>query len=176
MLGLLQNIREKPFYGIDLTTLMPFQDDKATFGGGFSTSLFSDIKPRVFERETAVPDEYHIWDDIGTKMPKLSYLFSMFTEESLFVHFYLFSGSRYQRLASIELYSRDWRFHKSDKIWIRRKSSPYEENNEFEYGAYIYFDYNTWKLAQKEMRIYYQSLELDPRSEESSGQGFAPSQ
>ena len=44
-------------------------------------------------------------------------------------------------------YSRDWRYHKEDKIWITRAPglAPLEKTSSFERGTYYFFDVNSWK-------------------------------
>lgn len=70
----------------------------------------------------------------------------------LMIHFHNFFLQRY---------SRDWRFHKDEGIWLRRQGSPLEKNNNYERGTYIYFDPHNWAKMQKDMTVEYDRLETN---------------
>ena len=47
-----------------------------------------------------------------------------------------------QYLAAHELKRQSWRFHKQHNAWFQRFTEPTITSDEYEQGAYVYFDYN----------------------------------
>jgi CCR4-NOT transcription complex subunit 2 len=68
--------------------------------------------------------------------------FAKFQLETLFYVFYNMPGDVLQLLAAIELYDREWRYHKDLKLWFTRAPGTAPG---FERGAYIYFDISHWE-------------------------------
>lgn len=62
-------------------------------------------------------------------------------------------------------YSRDWRYHKEERLWITRAPGmkPIKQEPSFEEGTYCYFDVNTWRKAHKEFHVEYDKLEDRPQ-------------
>lgn len=53
-------------------------------------------------------------------------------------------------MAARELKKRAWRFHKKFLTWFQRADEPVEMTDDFEAGAYVYFDWEKhWALRQK---------------------------
>ncbi|KAH7643795.1 CCR4-NOT transcription complex subunit 2 [Dermatophagoides farinae] len=115
------------------------------------------LKPH--EIDYSVPPEYLIFNSIRDKLAQIK--LTSYCEDLLFYLFYCLSGEHMQAEVGAELYSREWRFHKDEGIWITRKqgSQPLEQSSNFERGSYIYFDLNTWSKNQKEMLIEYDRLD-----------------
>jgi len=77
-----------------------------------------------------------------------------------------------QFLAAHELKRQSWRFHKQHNAWFQRFTEPTITNDEFEQGAYVYFDYNIvhddlqtgWCYRRKESFTFrYDALEDELR-------------
>lgn len=47
-----------------------------------------------------------------------------------------------QYLAAHELKRQSWRFHMHHSAWFQRFTEPTVTSDEYEQGAYVYFDYN----------------------------------
>lgn len=62
-------------------------------------------------------------------------------------------------------YSRDWRYHKEERLWITRAPGmkPTKQETTYEEGTYCYFDVMTWRKAHKEFRVEYEKLEDRPQ-------------
>lgn len=56
----------------------------------------------------------------------------------------------FRYLAARELKKQSWRFHKQYLTWFQRHSEPNQITDDFEQGAYIYFDWEgTWCERKK---------------------------
>ena len=88
-------------------------------------------------------------------------IFERFDTDTLFFIFYFCQGTLQQYLAARELKRQSWRFHKKFLTWFQRHEEPLAITEEYEEGAYIYFDYeNAWCQRKKvEFRFEYQFLE-----------------
>lgn len=65
--------------------------------------------------------------------------------DTLFYAFYYKQGTVQQFLASKALKEQSWRFHKQYQTWFQRHEEPKEITDEYELGAYRFFDYeSTW--------------------------------
>jgi CCR4-NOT transcription complex subunit 3 len=68
-------------------------------------------------------------------------LFERLDADALFFSFYHQQGTPQQYLAARELKRANWRFHKKYSAWFARREEPKVSNEEFEQGAYVYFDH-----------------------------------
>lgn len=68
--------------------------------------------------------------------------FTKFQLETLFYVFYNMPRDVLQLLAAVELYTREWRYHKDLKLWFTRAPGTTQG---YERGAYIYFDIKSWE-------------------------------
>lgn len=68
--------------------------------------------------------------------------FTKFQLETLFYVFYNMPRDVLQLLAAVELYNREWRYHKDLKLWFTRAPGTTQG---YERGAYIYFDIKSWE-------------------------------
>lgn len=84
------------------------------------------------------------------RLPKCYYMhapalrtnhFTKFQLETLFYIFYIMPHDVLELLAAVELYKRNWRYHKTLKLWFT--SPELEKSNGYE-GGYIYFDIKSW--------------------------------
>ncbi|TIA96361.1 hypothetical protein E3P96_03619 [Wallemia ichthyophaga] len=77
-------------------------------------------------------------------------LFSRLETDTLFYIFYYMQGTYQQYLAARELKKQSWRFHKQYLTWFQRHSEPSQITDDYEQGAYIYFDWEgTWCERKK---------------------------
>ena len=67
-------------------------------------------------------------------------------------------------LLSSVSYTRDWRYHKEEKIWITRAPNmrPTKVETTYEEGTYCYFDLGTWRKAHRDMKVEYDRLAERP--------------
>lgn len=88
-------------------------------------------------------------------------IFERLDIDTLFYIFYFRQGTYQQYLAGKELKRQSWRFHKKFMTWFQRHDEPVSITEEYEEGAYIYFDYEQdWCQRKKqEFRFEYRYLE-----------------
>ncbi|WFD31894.1 general negative regulator of transcription subunit 5 [Malassezia sp. CBS 17886] len=88
-------------------------------------------------------------------------LYSKFDVDTLFFIFYYRQGTYHQYLAARELKKQSWRFHKQYLTWFQRHSEPQAITDEYEQGAYVYFDWEgSWCQRRKgDFRFEYRWLE-----------------
>jgi len=81
-----------------------------------------------------------------------------------FFLFYLFGNDYIQLSAAHELYRRDWRYHKEDRLWLTRIKNimPDQKFDTYETGVYCVFDVQLWRKTHKSMRIDYEKLDGPP--------------
>lgn len=62
-------------------------------------------------------------------------------------------------------YSRDWRYHKEQRLWITRAPGmkPNKQEATYEEGTYCYFDMQSWRKTHKEFHVEYDKLEDRPQ-------------
>lgn len=153
--------------GHDLTTLglnlnSPERNIYATFGGPWA-----DYPCRIQDLEAKVPDEYLTNASIRDKLPNIK--LSKLSEDVLFYLFYNCPGEVYQVAAASELYSRDWRFHKSQRVWLTRSQygGVKEQTSTYEKGSYNVFDPVQWRKIPRDMTLEYKELEERPKLPQS---------
>ena len=88
-------------------------------------------------------------------------LYTKFDVDTLFYIFYYQPGTYHQYLAARELKKQSWRFHKQYLTWFQRHSEPQTITDEYEQGAYVYFDWEgSWCPRPKnDFRFEYRWLE-----------------
>nr|CAG4640862.1 EOG090X06CC [Eulimnadia texana] len=147
--------------GSDLTTLgLNLNSPEplyTNFGGPWA-----DNPCRPQDIDFHVPPEYQINAVIREKLAPLK--LSRYQEDLLFYLFYTYVGDVIQIMAATELYNRDWRFHKEERIWITRATGyPMNEKTAtFERGTYFCFDPHHWRKMTKELYVEYDKLEERP--------------
>ena len=70
-------------------------------------------------------------------------VFGKFCTDTLFFIFYHQQGTYQQYLAARELKKQSWRYHKKYLTWFQRLEEPKVTADDYEQGAYVYFDYDT---------------------------------
>ncbi|KAI2798641.1 CCR4-NOT transcription complex subunit 2 [Blomia tropicalis] len=144
--------------GYDITTINLNLNSKDRIYHNYP-GPWNDKQLKPFEIDYPVPPEYLVHHNVRDKIADIKT--NLYSEDLLFFLFYFFAGEQMQMLATNELYSRDWRFHKDEGIWLRRQGSPLEKNNNYERGTYIYFDPHNWAKMQKDMTVEYDRLETN---------------
>ena len=122
-------------------------------------SPFSDNQARAYEVDYQVPLEYQMGIQIRDKLPQVN--FNTLNEDTLFFLFYLFGNDYVQLSAATELYRRDWRYHKDERLWLTRIKNimPDHKYDMYETGVYCVFDVQLWRKTHKSMRIDYDKLD-----------------
>ena len=73
-------------------------------------------------------------------------------------------GDVLQLASAAELYSRDWRYHKEERVWITRAPNvePLVKTSSYERGTYYFFDAQNWRKVPKEFHLEHEKLEDRP--------------
>lgn len=142
-LGVNLNMQEKNLY--------------QSFGGPWSEQP---CRPQDIDCQ--VPPEYVTNTAISETLAPIK--LNRYGEDLLFYLFYNFGGEVFQLAAAAELYNRDWRYHKEERVWIARAPGveAIEKTPIFERGTYYVFDPNSWRKVQREMHLEYSKLEERP--------------
>ena len=87
-----------------------------------------------------------------------------FHDETLFYIFYTHAKDMMQQVASIELFNRNWRYHKELGMWLTKESGsePVQKTPMLERGSYIFFDPKSWEKIKREFVLVYDQLEDKP--------------
>ncbi|VDM09179.1 unnamed protein product [Wuchereria bancrofti] len=109
--------------------------------------------------EAKIPEVYKTNLLIGDKLAQIK--FSLLEEDALFYIFYNYPGEQYQIAAAYELYGKEWRYHKVERVWVKRLNyeSVTEQTNTFEKGMYYIFDPVHWRKMPRKMTLKYEDLE-----------------
>ncbi|XP_053169802.1 CCR4-NOT transcription complex subunit 2-like, partial [Scomber japonicus] len=109
-----------------------------------------------------VPSEYLTNIHIRDKLAAIK--LSRYGEDLLFYLYYMNGGDLLQLLAAVELFNRDWRYHKEERVWITRAPGmePTLKTNAYERGTYYFFDCLNWRKVAKEFHLEYDKLEERP--------------
>jgi len=147
--------------GADLTTLGLNLNSEVTlfptFGGPWA-----ETPCRPQDIDFHVPHEYLTNTTIREKLAPVK--LNRYKDDILFYMFYTNVGDVLQLAAAAELYNRDWRYHKDERVWITRAHGmmPSEKTATYERGTYYFFDVNLWKKVPKEFHLDYDKLEDRP--------------
>lgn len=147
--------------GSDLTTLGLNLNSPENLYPKFA-SPWASAPCRPQDIDFHVPSEYltniHIRDKLAAiKLPR-------YGEDLLFYLYYMNGGDVLQLLAAVELFNRDWRYHKEERVWITRAPGmePTMKTNTYERGTYYFFDCINWRKVAKEFHLEYDKLEERP--------------
>ncbi|OUC46127.1 NOT2 / NOT3 / NOT5 family protein [Trichinella nativa] len=108
--------------------------------------------------EGDIPEEYLTHSRVCERV--LPVKLNRYNEDLLFFMFYTFVGESYQIGAAAELYQRDWRYHKEERIWLTRAPGmvPTEKNATYEQGLYYVFDPLLWRKVLYMWKVAYECL------------------
>merc|ERR1719383_1617022 len=147
--------------GSDLTTLGLNLNSPENLYQNFA-SPWADTQCRPQDIDYHVPQEYLTNTMIRDKLAPIK--LSRYGDDLLFFLFYVFPGDVLQIATAAELFNRDWRYHKEERIWITRATGhePSVKTTTYERGHYYYFDCQNWRKGQKEFHLDYDKLEDRP--------------
>ena len=147
--------------GIDLTTLGLNLNSPENLYSTFQ-SPWIDLPCRPQDIDFHVPAEYLTNIYIRDKLAPIK--LNRYGEDLLFFLFYMNGGDVLQLASAAELYSRDWRYHKEERVWITRAPNvePLVKTSSYERGTYYFFDAQNWRKVPKEFHLEYEKLEDRP--------------
>nr|AMK01809.1 CNOT2 [Mytilus galloprovincialis] len=147
--------------GIDLTTLGLNLNSPENLYSTFQ-SPWADSPCRPQDIDFHVPAEYLTNIYIRDKLAPIK--LNRYGEDLLFYLFYMNGGDVLQLASAAELYSRDWRYHKEERVWITRAPGvdPILKTSTYEQGTYYVFDTKYWRKVHKEIYLEYEKLEDRP--------------
>lgn len=183
MVGLLAFIKtaeQKPqlthlALGTDLTTLGLNLNSQSNLHPRYR-SPFSRQMCRLQDLDCFVPSEYKTNAQLREKLAPIK--LTKYGDDLLFFVFYSYPGDIMQFAAAVELYNRDWRFHKEQGLWITRApgTEARVKTEAREEGKYIFFDYKTWTKITKDFILEYSMLEQRPVLPNLSALHYNPNQ
>ncbi|KAK4885115.1 hypothetical protein RN001_001386 [Aquatica leii] len=114
-----------------------------------------------------VPPEYLVNSAIRDKLAAVK--LNRYKDDLLFFMFYNNCGDVLQVAAALELYSREWRYHTEEKVWITQVPGMVllEKTSTYERGTYYFFDAHNWRKVAKEFHLDYSKLETRPVIQQS---------
>ncbi|KAI4799010.1 hypothetical protein KUCAC02_019300 [Chaenocephalus aceratus] len=147
--------------GSDLTTLGLNLNSPENLYPKFA-SPWASAPCRPQDIDFHVPSEYLTNIHIRDKLAAIK--LSRYGEDLLFYLYYMNGGDLLQLLAAVELFNRDWRYHKEERVWITRAPGmePTLKTNAYERGTYYFFDCLNWRKVAKEFHLEYEKLEERP--------------
>ncbi|KFK26062.1 hypothetical protein AALP_AA8G198100 [Arabis alpina] len=100
------------------------------------------ITPHAFPQTQApIINNPLLWERLGS---------DAYGTDTLFFAFYYQQNSYQQYLAAKELKKQSWRYHRKFNTWFQRHKEPKIATDEYEQGAYVYFDFQTPKDENQE--------------------------
>ncbi|KAF9927327.1 hypothetical protein FBU30_003326 [Linnemannia zychae] len=141
--------------GRDLTTLGLSLNSAEPLHGTFVSPWFEGPASSDVEAEFHVPACYNVQPP-----PPVQAKLGSVLDETLFYMFYSMPRDALQDAAAVELYNRQWRYHKELRLWLMKdQSSEPSKTPTFERGSYIFFDPNSWEKVKKDFIVMYDALE-----------------
>uniref|UniRef100_A0A8C7HV45 CCR4-NOT transcription complex subunit 2 n=1 Tax=Oncorhynchus kisutch TaxID=8019 RepID=A0A8C7HV45_ONCKI len=134
--------------GSDLTTLGLNLNSPENLYPKFA-SPWASAPCRPQDIDFHVPSEYLTNIHIRDKLAAIK--LSRYGEDLLFYLYYMNGGDLLQLLAAVELFNRDWRYHKEERVWITRAPGmePTLKTNAYERGTYYFFDCLNWRESSQ---------------------------
>merc|ERR1719384_1077946 len=113
-----------------------------------SCSIWAETPCRPQDIDFHVPHEYLTNTAIREKLAPVK--LNRYKDDILFYMFYTNVGDVLQLAAAAELYNRDWRYHKEERVWITRAPGmvPAEKTASYERGTYYFFDISSWRTGR----------------------------
>uniref|UniRef100_A0A671RDU2 CCR4-NOT transcription complex subunit 2 n=1 Tax=Sinocyclocheilus anshuiensis TaxID=1608454 RepID=A0A671RDU2_9TELE len=138
--------------GSDLTTL------------GLNLNSPENLYPKFASPWASAPCRPQDIGDIHFNKTLAAIKLGRYGEDLLFYLYYMNGGDLLQLLSAVELFNRDWRYHKEERVWITRAPGmePTLKTNTYERGTYYFFDCHNWRKVAKEFHLEYDKLEERP--------------
>jgi CCR4-NOT transcription complex subunit 2 len=122
---------------------------------------------QVVQAEPLYPSMHSLWSDsnfvvqpefklpacYAVNSPKLSFqIFQKFQVETLFYVYYSMPRDVLQVAAAQELHNRDWRYHKTLRLWLTRipNKVSFVKTVTYEKGTFKFFNPESWGFEDKE--------------------------
>uniref|UniRef100_A0A4W3JWR6 CCR4-NOT transcription complex subunit 2 n=1 Tax=Callorhinchus milii TaxID=7868 RepID=A0A4W3JWR6_CALMI len=139
--------------GSDLTTLGLNLNSPENLYPKFA-SPWASAPCRPQDIDFHVPSEYLTNIHIRDKLAAIK--LARYGEDLLFYLYYMNGGDVLQLLAAVELFNRDWRYHKEERVWITRAPGmePSMKTNTYERGTYYFFDCLNWRKVAKMVPVH----------------------
>lgn len=118
-----------------------YQCPDSAIDSKFVPSLDKKGRKKISSLES-LPDSFADIYKSGSPIQPTPQIFHSLPLDTLFTAFYYLPDTKYQLLASQALKNQSWRFHKVHKRWFQRFEEPTEIGDEYEKGAYLFFDYS----------------------------------
>ncbi|SCU93575.1 LAMI_0E14862g1_1 [Lachancea mirantina] len=86
---------------------------------------------------------------------------ALFQDEALFYLFYKHPGTVIQELTYLELRKRNWRYHKTLKVWLTKDplmEPIVAQDGASERGSYVFFDPQRWEKCQRDFVLFYSAI------------------
>ncbi|AGO13484.1 AaceriACL151Cp [[Ashbya] aceris (nom. inval.)] len=86
---------------------------------------------------------------------------SLLQDETLFYLFYKHPGTVLQELTYLELRKRNWRYHKTLKVWLTKDplmEPIVSQDSTSERGSYVFFDPQRWEKCQRDFILNYSAI------------------
>jgi len=107
----------------------------------------------------SLPGCYFLLDQPELIRPDTKKL-SLFSEDILFYIFYSMPGDIMQSVAATELQTREWYFHKDNKIWVKKVLDQMT-------NGYVYFDIDQWQSFPVGQHIFIDIRDLHDNFKEN---------
>ncbi|QEU60835.1 Cdc36 [Kluyveromyces lactis] len=171
-------LRHDPTYdanmtlGIDLNSLLNSlditKDTKShhcldAFESPWVETSRSEVQPTFF-----IPESFkNIKGMLGTDQVEFTSVnrdqprISLLQDETLFYLFYKHPGSVIQELTYLELRKRNWRYHKTLKVWLTKDpmmEPVVAQDSMSERGSYVFFDPQRWEKCQRDFVLHYNAI------------------
>ncbi|AMD22046.1 HGL294Cp [Eremothecium sinecaudum] len=86
---------------------------------------------------------------------------SLLQDETLFYLFYKHPGTVLQELTYLELRKRNWRYHKTLKVWLTKDplmEPIVSQDSTSERGSYVFFDPQRWDKCERDFVLHYNAI------------------
>lgn len=136
-----------------------------TFQSPWAETSRSEVEPRFFTPEsfTNIPGvlQSTVTPPCFNSIQNDQQRVALFQDETLFFLFYKHPGTVIQELTYLELRKRNWRYHKTLKVWLTK--DPMMEpivsaDGLSERGSYVFFDPQRWEKCQRDFLLFYNAI------------------
>lgn len=134
-----------------------------TFSSPWVETSRSEVEPKFF-----IPESFmNIVGVLGhpttdfTSVARDHARISPLQDETLFFLFYKHPGTVLQELTYLELRKRNWRYHKTLKVWLTKDplmEPLVSQDLATERGSYVFFDPQRWDKCQRDFVLHYNAI------------------